>query len=160
MSHKAEILVGMLIDEFKLEKHEWQNSLGTSSSLWPINSERGWSSLARTDTTEGRWGNSGSKLSMCFLLDFFHAAEGAGCMCLFIHALQLGSDVIFQAGWCFCLHYSGGYTGAKRAFAIEATYLVICFPFLLFFPPSFYVSDLQMRGWCQGSQSSRRVSQV
>lgn len=41
MSHKTEKLTGMLADEFKVEKHEGQNSLGTSSSLWPVNSERG-----------------------------------------------------------------------------------------------------------------------
>lgn len=58
MSHKAE----KLTDEFKLEKREGQNSLGTSSSLWPVNSERDWPSLARTDTTEGRRGNSSNKL--------------------------------------------------------------------------------------------------
>lgn len=82
ISHKDKKLSGMLRDGCELERNEGDRDTILQrqvAPLRPIDRESGWSSLTRTDTTEGKWGNCYNKSGMCFFLDFLHAAGVAGC---------------------------------------------------------------------------------
>lgn len=59
--------------------------------LSPIDCERGWPSLTRTDAAEGKWRNCYNKSSLCFFLGFLHAA---GCRLHVAAALQPSLDTL------------------------------------------------------------------
>lgn len=110
-SRKEQTLIGMLIDE-----REWREMEAADAFLQrqvvplsPIDCERGWPSLTRTDATEGKWGNCRNKSGMCFFLDFLHAA---GCRLHVAAALQPSPDALSWAGASACAVRVG--TGQKE----------------------------------------------